>query len=241
MMNMPDGSQRVIPGSDLERTIQLENDKAARDEAAALRADVAAEQALFDKRETAAEKKELKATTRYKAGMNNQTTMNNIESYIADLKNAYARVTDDGAGGQIAGTPLVRYVGNLGSGIVGTLFGDKAGSNMSSSADLNLLYNKIKGQQVLQTLSAFRQNSPNAGNIFSGSQSDAECKLLQDSGGSLDTGSNPVMQAKTLKDMIDRAEKSFLFPLQAEKRRMQAEDDAVELANIYNVNFDLRK
>lgn len=241
MRYKPDGTQEVIPGSDLERQIERDAEKDAREERILTNQDVAAAQVLEDKKQAAQDKSEVKATARYKQGVNNRTTKNNIEAYIADLENAYARVTDDGAGGQLAGTMPAKFAANLASGVIGGLFGETAGSYISSSADLELLYNKIKGQQVLQTLSAFRQNSPNAGNIFSGSQSDAEGKLLQDSGGSLKTDSNPAMQAKILKDMITRARTSFLLPLQQEELKMQAEDDAAELGNIYNINFNLRK
>jgi len=239
------GNQEPIPGGDRDplnpdSSAARENNKAAREEATLVNQTVAAEQALFDKREAAVTKAENKANARYKEGVNVKTTKENVENYIATLKDAYTRVTTDGAGGQIAGTYPMKIVGNLAGGVAG-LFGPAAGNFFSSSADLELLYDKIKGQQVLELVKGFRLNSPNSGNIFAGSQSDAEGKLLQDSGGSLKTSSNPSMQAKTLKDMIERAQKSLLFPLEAEERRMQAEDDAVELGNIYNVNFNLRK
>ena len=244
---LPDGSgnQEIIPGGDRDpnnpnSSAARENDKAAREEATLVNQTVAAEQALFDKREAAVTKAEDKANTRYKQRVNVDTTKIRVDNYIATLKDAYTRVTTDGAGGQIAGTYPMKIIGNLAGGVAG-LFGPAAGNYFSSSADLELIYDKIKGQQILETVIGFKLNSPTGGNIFAGSQSDAEGKLLQDAGGSLKTSSNPAMQAKTLKDMIDRAERSLLFPLEAEKRRMQAEDDAIELGNIYNVDFNLRK
>ena len=239
------GNQEPIPGGDRDplnpdSSAARENDKAAREEATLVNQTVAAEQALFDKREAAVAKAEDRANTRYKQRVNVDTTKIRVENYIATLKDAYTRVTTDGAGGQIAGTGAVKFIGNLAGGVAG-LFGPAAGNYFSSSADLELIYDKIKGQQILETVIGFKLNSPTGGNIFAGSQSDAEGKLLQDAGGSLKTSSNPAMQAKTLKDMIDRAERSLLFPLEAEKRRMQAEDDAMELGNIYNVDFNLRK
>jgi hypothetical protein len=235
MRYLPDGSQEVIPGSDLERTIQLENDKAAREDAAAVRADLAASQALIKERRIEQEKS-VETENAFQKNKNNvATTLYNAKEYLKLLQDARTQLTND-AGGTVMGLAPVRNLTNMASGLFGA-FNQNAGRELSKAQNLNTTYDKLKGMGIIAMIKGFKDNSPTGGGIFAGSQSDAEGKWMQDANGVLNTSNSNEQQVKSINEMIERAQRTLVDPLLGAQAEVDSEMAKRNIANKFSVRF----
>lgn len=234
------GNQEYIPGGDQDPNNP--NSSAARaivkeerDAAAATRAEVAAKQTLIRDQRVEQEKAVAAENTFLKNKSNVATTLFNAQDYLNTLKDARAQLVNE-AGGTVLGLAPVRNVTNIASGLFGVVSPD-AEKYLSKAQNLNTTYDKLRGMGVVAMIQGFRANSPTGGNIFSGSQSDAEGKWLQDSAGVLNTSNSVPQQLKTIDEMIARAQKTLVDPLLGQQAEIDAEMAKRDISTRFNVRF----